>query len=76
MITIEGLTTKQRIFADVLWGLNGEEEVERFLKLLTPSDRREARVVIDMMLAAMFDEAVTADDLSEAEGLINKIKSK
>lgn len=74
MITIEGLTTKQCIFADVLWGLNGEEEVKRFLKLLSPSDRREAQVVIDMMLAAMFDEAVTAEDLSEAQELINRIK--
>lgn len=73
MITIEGLTAKQCIFADVLWGLNGEEEVKRFLTLLTPSDRREAQVVIDMMLAASLDE-VGPFDFSEAQELINRIK--
>lgn len=73
MITLHGLSDKQRIFADVLWGLNGEEEVDHFLKVLPPEDRREAQVVIDMMLAALFDEC-EIEDFSETQELISKVK--
>lgn len=73
MITIHGLSPKQRVFAEVLWRLNGEEEVKQFLDLLNPNDRREALVVIDMMLAAAFDEC-EIEDFTEAQELIRKIK--
>ena len=61
-IIIEGLTKRQRAIADVLWMINGRDDVYRFIDSLAPDTQQDAHVVIDMMVAAIMDEVDTVDD--------------
>jgi predicted transcriptional regulator len=51
MITIDGLTQRQRMFADLLWNTNDLVEVQRLCRL-----DRDARIVRDLIIAAELDE--------------------
>ena len=53
---IEGLSQRQRAIADVLWMINGRDQVDLFLKSLEKDTRRDAEVVIEMMIASLMDE--------------------
>lgn len=72
-ITIQGLSVKQRVFADILWALNGQAEVQRFINSLPLGDRVEAEVVMNMMVAAVFDQ-IDDSDFSEAQSVIRNLK--
>jgi hypothetical protein len=65
-ITIEGLTARQRVFADCLWKLNGREQVRGFILSLPREFQPEAETVMSMMLAAVFDRADTVSPELEA----------
>lgn len=60
-IQIEGLNQRQRALADVLWMMNGREDVNRFIKALHPTMRAEAETVVEMMILAVVDEVETID---------------
>lgn len=62
MITIEGLTRKQRALADIMWSMDGREQVEAFVRALHPKDRRDAELVTELMILAFIDETDTVDD--------------
>jgi microcystin degradation protein MlrC len=51
MITLTGLTPRQRMVADLLWNTNDQSEVERLCRL-----DRDARIVRDLIIAAELDE--------------------
>jgi microcystin degradation protein MlrC len=51
MITLTGLTPRQRMFADLLWNTNDLAEVQRLCRL-----DRDARIVRDLIIAAELDE--------------------
>ena len=53
---IDGLSQRQRAIADVLWMINGRDQVDLFLKSLEKDTRRDAEVVIEMMIASLMDE--------------------
>jgi hypothetical protein len=55
-IHIEGLTERQRKIADVLWMMNGKDAVLGFIKSLEADTRKDALVVLNMMVAAVMDE--------------------
>lgn len=61
-IQITGLNHRQRAIADVLWLMNGREDVDRFVRALHPSMRAEAEVVVEMMMLAVWDEIDTVDE--------------
>ncbi len=71
MITLQGLSQKQMVFADILWGLNGREQVESFIKALPKKERAEAEVVLNMMVAAVFDRI---DDTAIANDILNQFR--
>jgi len=73
MITIEGLTQRQKAIAEVLWMINGRDQVESFLKSLEKATRRDAEIVIEMMIAATLDEVDTIDP--ETIRVIDKYKN-
>jgi hypothetical protein len=56
MMQIDGLSQRQRAIADVLWMINGRDQVDLFLKSLEKDTRRDAEVVIEMMIASLMDE--------------------
>ncbi len=61
-ITIENLSPRQMLFADILWGLNGREQVDAFISSLPAGFRKDAETVLNMMVAAMFDNVTDTDD--------------
>jgi hypothetical protein len=61
-IQIEGLSRRQRALADVLWMINGRDEVDSFIRALHPTMRADAEVVIEMMTLAVFDQIDTVDE--------------
>lgn len=69
-ITIEGLSAKQRFFADILWQLNGRDQVDAFIDSLPQRERNEANVVLAMMVAAVFDQVT---DTTDAERILKGI---
>jgi len=62
MIQIEGLNAKQRILADLIWGMGSREDVDRFVRTLPEADAVDARIVITMMLWAFLDEVNEVDN--------------
>lgn len=55
MITIQGLSPKQMLYADILWQLSGREQVNAFIRSLPKAEQAEAVTVMNMMVAAIFD---------------------
>jgi hypothetical protein len=68
-ITIQGLSPKQRFFADILWKFSEGDDVKRFIESLPKDDQDEAHSVVEMMIWAVMDEYSQTD---VAEGLLKK----
>lgn len=57
-ITINGLTPLQRKLADQIWACDSEDDVAEFIGALPHRLRGQARVVREMMIAAVWDDVV------------------
>jgi hypothetical protein len=68
-ISIDGLTQRQRIIADVLWAMDSHQEVENFITSLSGATQLEARTVMILMTWAMLD---TVQDTNLAEEVLKK----
>ena len=55
-IAIEGLNKKQRALADIMWSMDGKEEVLGFINSLKGQNKQEAQTVLELMLWAIWDE--------------------
>ena len=73
MITIQGLNKKQRALADILWAMDGTEQVHAFIAALHPKDRKDAKTVCELMILACIDEC---EDVEIAEQVLVDIMSK
>ena len=60
-ITIEGLSELQRELADQIWACDSQEDVCEFIDRLPKRLRGQARVVHELMIAAVFDQQVEID---------------
>lgn len=67
MIEIHGLNKKQRLFADIIWTLDTQDQVQAFIKSLPEADRKQAQVVCEMMILAFIDEV---DNTEEAQTIL------
>lgn len=66
-IEITGLTTRQRAIADVLWMMNGKDSVLSFINSLEAETKKDAMVVLNMMVAAVMDEIDLVEDVVKSE---------
>lgn len=71
-IQIEGLNAKQRMFADIMWQMNTEDEVKAFIRSLPEADRKQAKTVCEMMILALFDDVDHVDETTIE--IINRAK--
>lgn len=71
-IKIEGLNAKQRMLADIMWQMNTEDEVKAFIRSLPEADRKQAKVVCELMILALFDDVDHVD--ATTIDIINKAK--
>ena len=51
--TIEGLTQKQMVLADIMWSLDGIHEVNAFIAALPNRERKECATIIELMMMAV-----------------------
>jgi hypothetical protein len=72
-ITIQGLNKKQRALADIMWSMDGKEEVMGFIRSLQGQNRKEAETVLELMLLAIWDEC---EDTTQAQEVLVDIMSK
>lgn len=71
MIVLEGLSKQQKVLADRLWALDSMEEVQEFIGRMPKRTRYQARVVLELMVAAQLDQCMDTD---LAEQVINSVK--
>jgi hypothetical protein len=75
--TIEGLNAKQRVLADIMWSLDGIQQVNAFIKSLPKQEQKECRSIIELMKMAVVEQCYDGiGELTEADALISKIKGK
>ena len=72
MISIQGLNKRQRALADIMWAMDGHEQVQSFIRALHPKDRQEAQTVCELMILAFIDDIDTVDD--SVKSLIDNLK--
>jgi len=72
-ITIENLSRRQSVFAEVLWSFEDIREVDQFISSLPQSMRADGETAKHMIMAAVYDQKVN-DDLSAALAVIRKLK--
>lgn len=60
-LEISGLNSKQRAWADIIQDLDSIEDVENFIQGLPAEDRNSARVVVEMMTLACWDQINDTD---------------
>ena len=60
-IQIEGLNKRQKILADILWNAGSISQVRQFINALPDNDKRDAKVIMELMVLAILDEVTTVD---------------
>ena len=62
--TLEGLTPRQMVLADIIWACEDKPEVDRFIKALpTVAMQQEARSIVDLMKMAAVEQCY--EDIAE-----------
>jgi hypothetical protein len=73
--TIEGLNPKQMALADIMWSLDGFDEVQAFIKTLPKREQTECHTIIELMKMAMIEQCYDGiSELTEAQTLLNQFK--
>lgn len=62
MITLQGLTAQQHELADMIWSCDSQEDVTRFIQSLPTEYKRDAELVHELMIAAVFDQHMEVTD--------------
>ncbi len=71
-----GLTERQKVLADMLWGCEEYTDVERLLRAMPKRERLECESIIEMMKMAVVEQCYDGvkQEYKEAQQLINKVK--
>ncbi len=65
-ITLEGLSKQQYQIADMIWSCESQEDVDRLIRNLPESYKRDAVVIHQLMIAAVMDQYTEVDDYAKA----------
>ncbi len=71
MIQVDGFSKQQRALADIMWGLETEDEVQSFIEGLPKAQQQDAETVLSMLTWAMIDTFEQVDPVITQE--LNKI---
>ena len=77
-ITIDGLSPRQRILADMIWACDSKADIDRLIKFLPTQEMKdEARVIVDLMLMATIEQCYDGiTPMDEAEKVLKRIAKK
>ena len=75
--TINGLNAKQRALADIMWALDGYDQVQAFIATLPLRDQKECRSIIELMKMAVVEQCYDGiGEMTEATQLLQKYNKK
>ena len=66
MITITGLTHKQKALMDVMWTMQEMEQVQSFIKTLPLRDAQDCQSLIEIAVQESLEEDNRMEDYAEA----------
>ena len=70
-IKLENLTPRQIMIADILWNMQSADAVSAWIKLTPEPFKHDAKVVHNLLVAAVFDQT---DSTDLAESLLDKFR--
>ena len=65
MITLTGLSRKQKVLCDIMWTISTRDGVDDFISTLPATDQRDCRTLIELMVMAFADEVVDTTEAKE-----------
>lgn len=65
MITIEGLTKKQRAILDIMWSMDTKEQVQGFIQSLTTKDQVDATSLMEILIHDSLEQQGALADYEE-----------
>ena len=76
-ITIDRLTAKQKVLADIIWQFDDFVDVKRFMDTLPVPERRECEAIVELMKMATLEQLYDGiKDNHEANMVIDKISKR
>ena len=66
MITIQGLTHKQKVFMDVMWAMDSMPAVNAFIKSLPTRDGQDCASLVAIAVQESLEQDNRLDDYAEA----------
>ena len=77
MITITGLTNKQKVLMDVMWAMDTMPAVEAFIKTLPKRDQQDCESLVAIAVQESLEEDNRLEDYEElALNLIARVSSR
>jgi hypothetical protein len=77
MITISGLTPKQKALLTVMWDIDSVERVHEFIQTLPAADARDAHSLLQMAIWESIEQQEGLEDYEElARDCISRSSSK
>jgi hypothetical protein len=76
-INLDGLNSRQRVLADIMWSIEEWDDVERFVATLPTRERIECEGIVEMMrleLVESYRAGMNIEDTAEATRLIDNIR--
>ena len=70
-VTLYNLTDRQKFLAEILWNTQSAEAVTALIKLLPEPFKQDARVMRELLTAAVFDQT---DGTDLANDLLDKFR--
>ena len=58
MVKIDGVTQSQRQMLDKMWSLDTQQEFDAWFSTLSPSDKRQAMALEELLIVALIDQEV------------------
>ncbi len=65
MITITGLTAKQKVFMDVMWSMDSMPAVQSFIKTLPTRDRQDCESLVEIAVQESLEETNRIQDYED-----------
>ena len=76
MISITGLTHKQKVFMDVMWTMDSMPAVQAFIKTLPKRDQQDCLSLVEIAVQETLEEDNRMDDYeADALSVIARISS-
>ena len=76
-INLDGLNSRQRVLADIMWSIEEWTDVERFIATLPKREKAECQSIVDMMkmeLVETYRKGMGISDTPEADQVIDQFR--